>query len=490
MTPTAVEQAIPQTVAQQGPIQRRWLVVALVLVIAAVAIATGIYRAYTRSGLVSVRAIAVLPLENLSGDPSQDYFAAGLTDALTTELARTVGASVRVTSRASAVQYKNKPLAQIARELNVDAVIEGSVVRSGNRARITAQLIEVHADKHLWAASYDRDLQDMLNLQSEIAATVASQVRVTLSPDVQARLSRRQTVNPQAYHLYQRALFRAFSNNAQDMAAAVDLLQQAVTRDPNFAAVHALLAREYANQVFFLQPQDSALELKALQEVNQALQLDSDLPTAYLARGAILWSHHYGFPHESAVAEFKHALELDPNLAEAHHQLGLIYLHVGLVDKADREFRTALALEPTGLTFRYRIAINLLYEGRFAEARTWLEGTKAFSPDLWAYQMTMLLFKLGQKQEAAALIRDSLRNRPADPGGVRDAMEALLYADAGQVPLPEKSIEAAIQKGKDFGHFHHSAYAIGAAYALMHRPKKAVRWLRAAAEDGFPCYPL
>jgi len=490
--PAAVWQRIPQHVAAAtAAIRRRWLAVTALVLIAALALsAAWKYRLESRRDAASVRAIAVLPLENLSGDPSQDYFAAGLTDALTTELARAAGNSLRVTSRISAEKYKNKSLAQIARELNVDAVVEGSVIRSGNRARITVQLINARADQHLWAANYDRDLHDMLSLQSEIAASVARQVQITLSPRIEARLRGHQTVDPEAYDLYQRSLLRGFSNNKQEMAAAVGLLQQAVARDPNFAAAHALLAREYTNQVFLLQPRDPELEVKAIQEVDQALKLDPDLAVAYLARGVLLWSHRNGFPHERAIAQFKRALELDPNLAEAHHQLGMIYSHIGLLDRADHELRTALDLEPTSIAFRYRIAINFFDQGRFEEARIRLQGTQSFNPDLWAYQMTLVLFKLGQKQEALALIRDFLRDNPNDRGGLGNGVLALLYADAGQVALAQASIETAIQKGKDFGHFHHTAYAIGSAYAVMHRGDEAVHWLHAAAEDGFPCYPL
>ena len=489
--PAAVAQRILQHAgAATAAIRRPWLAVTAMVLIAALALSAWKYRLESRRDSASVRAIAVLPLENLSGDPSQDYFAAGLTDALTTELARAVGNSLRVTSRISAEKYKNKSLAQIARELNVDAVVEGSVIRSGNRARITVQLINARADKHLWAANYDRDLHDMLSLQSEIAASVARQVQITLSPRVEARLRGHQTVDPEAYDLYQRSLLRGFSNNKQEMAAAVGLLQQAVARDPNFAAAHALLAREYTNQVFLLQPRDPELEVKAIQEVDQALKLDPDLAVAYLARGVLLWSHRNGFPHERAIAQFKRALELDPNLAEAHHQLGMIYSHIGLLDRADHELRTALDLEPTSIAFRYRIAINFFDQGRFEEARIRLQSTQSFNPDLWAYQMTLVLLKLGQKQEALALIRDFLRDNPNDRGGLGNGVLALLYADAGQGALAQASIEKAIQEGKDFGHFHHTAYAIGSAYAVMHRGDEAVHWLRAAAEDGFPCYPL
>jgi TolB-like protein/DNA-binding winged helix-turn-helix (wHTH) protein/Tfp pilus assembly protein PilF len=450
----------------------------------------GWYARHRPARLTAVQSIVVLPLENLSGDPSQEYFADGLTDAVTTELARIH--SLRVVSRNSAMQYKghHAPVSQIARELNVDAVLEGSVTRSGDRVRVTAQLIHATRDQHLWADSYDRDVRDILGLQSEIARTVAERVRAELSTAERARLTHVQNVDPEAYDLYQRGRFYAFSKNEQDLAAAIDLLGQAIARDPNFAAAHAILSRAYMKEQFMIRPHDTNLELKAIAEVNQALKLDPDLADAYLARGAIFWTHRNGFPHERAIVELKRSIELDANLAEAHHQLGSIYMHVGLFDKADHELQTALDLDPTNIGVRYRIAINRLDQNKLDEAITGLQGTQRFSPDLWAYQMALALFKLGRKQEASALIRDYLRDHPEDPGGVGNGMQALLYADAGQVTRAQKSIEAAIQKGKDFGHFHHTAYTIGSAYAVMNRPKEAVRWLRAAAEDGFPCYPL
>jgi TolB-like protein/DNA-binding winged helix-turn-helix (wHTH) protein len=475
--------------AGASPVSRKLLALAALLIVAGLAFWLWRLRA-PQPEPASVRAIAVLPLENLSGDFSQDYFAAGLTDALTTELARTVGGSMRVTSRTSADKYRGKPLVQIARELNVDAVIEGSVVKSGNRVRITAQLIHARADKHLWAASYERDLQDVLHLQREIAATVARQVQIRLTPQAQARLASAAVVNPEAYDSYQRGRYLAFSNNRQDMATAIELLERAVQLDPNLASAHALLARLYRNQAFFFQPANRDLRTRADMALSRALTLDPDLADAYLVRGSLAWTHENGFPHEQVIREQQRAVELDPNLAEAHHELGKVFMHIGLFEKAGQHLQAALQLDPTNIGVRYRIAVTLLNEGRLQEAVAGLEGTHGFAPELWTYQMSMALFQLGRKEEAAALIRDYLRDNPRDEGGVGNAMQALLYADAGQTTRAERSIEAAIRKGQDFGHFHHAAYTIGSAYALMDKPQAALRWLRAAAADGFPCYPL
>ena len=477
---------------QSGPApkaasRRRWVLSAAIAL--AVAIGFSAYWLHSRSLAASVRAIAVLPLQNLSGDPSQEYFAAGLTDALTTELARTLGSAVRVSSRISADQYRNKPLAQVARELDVDAVIEGSVVRAGNRARITAQLIHARADKHLWAASYDRDLHDILNLQREIAAAIARQVQIRVSPRMQARPAA-SAIDPQAYDLYQRGRYSAFSNNPRELANAIGFLERAVVIEPNLAAAHALLARAYTTQAFLVDPQAEELDAKAAEALNRALRLDPDLAEAYFARGISYWTHRKGFQHERTILDLKHAIELDPSFAEAHHWLGTVFNHIGLFDRAGQELRTALQLEPTNIGIRYRIAINQRRTGQAEEALAGLQATREFAPALATGGMADSLFDLGRKKEAAVLIQDYLRDNPQDRGGIGNAMQALLHADAGQPALAEQSIQAAIEKGKDFGHFHHAAYTIGRAYAVMNRPAEAVRWLRNAADDGLPSYPL
>ncbi len=364
------------------------------------------------------------------------------------------------------------------------------MIRSGDRARISAQLIQARADRHLWAASYDRDLHDILGLESQIAATVAHQVQITLSPRARARLAAQVTVDPKAYDLYQRGRYQVFSNNGRDLDAAIGLLEQAVHLDPTLAPAHALLARAYTAESVNLKPHQSELESKAGEEISRALALDPDLAEAYLAQSELEWSHRRGFPHEQAMLDLHHAIELDPNFAEAHHQLGKVLLHIGLLERAEQELRTALQLAPTDIGIRYRIGIALLDQGRTSDAIAYLEGTRAFYPELWPYQMAFALYQSGRKPDAAALIRDYLRDNPRDEGGVATAMQALLYADQGNYSLAEASIRDAVEKGKDFVHFHHAAYTIGATYALMHRPQDAVHWLRYAADDGFPCYPL
>lgn len=475
----------PERLARSNRKLFAMLLMVFVLVIVTAGIGDGGLRPET-AGTTSVRSIAVLPLENLSGDPSQEYFAAGLTDALTTELAR-VG-SLGVVSRTSATKYKGKTMAEIVRDLKVDAVVEGTVVRDGNRIRITPQLIDARRDRQLWSENYDRDIGDALKLQTEIAVAVARQVRAKLNPDTGGRLAR-PTIDAKVYDLYLQAVPHLGLNNRQDNDAAIALLEKAVAEDPKFALAYAELAMEYRTKSSqFRLWQDPANEQSSI-AIERALSLDPDLPEAYLGRALVLWTKRHNWPHEAAIADLKHALALNPNLAEAHHQLANVYNHVGVVDVAQQHIQAAVNLDPAS-GIRFRVGINLLYQGRWEEALLALRSAKEFFPSLWAYQSTFALIQLGRIDEARDLLHNAVAEDSPETAGLLEAMDALLAAKTGDAKRADEQIRAAIQRGEQFQHFHHVAYAIGSTYALFNRRAEAVTWLRRAADDGFPCYPL
>jgi TolB-like protein/DNA-binding winged helix-turn-helix (wHTH) protein len=437
-----------------------------------------------------VRSLAVLPLENLSGDPSQKYFADGMTDALITELAQISSVQVRSGTSTTRPDLAGKPLPEIARELNVDALVEGTVVRSGGRVRITAQLIHA-SDRHMWAHSYESDLRDALALQDEVARDVAQQIRAKLTMQEQSRLARNRPVNPEAYDLYLRGRFY-FSNNKdrQGVETAIGLFEQSLGLDSNFAPAHAFLARAYNGKAFLLDREDKQLLKMASAQLDEALALDPDLAEAHFARAGLLWTHSNRFPHEQVVYELRRAAELNPNLVEAHGTLGGIYNHIGLLDKAANELHKALEINPGATSLRFHMGVNLLNQGRYEQALADFKGTERFMPPMWAFHTSSALFHLGRKHEAFALVSNYLKSEPKDEGGVATAMKAVLLADEGKKGEAERMIQAAIQRGEGFGHFHHTAYAIGSAYALMNNREQAIRWLRSAAEDGLPCYPM
>src|SRR5437870_4416663 len=266
----------------------------------------------------SVRSLAVLPLENLSSN-SEDYFADGMTDELITDLAQI--SALRVISRTSVMVYKGarRPLPEIARELNVDAVVEGTVLRSGEQVRITAQLIQTPADKHLWAESYEGDLHDTLALQKKVASAIAEQIRIELTPKEQAALKNAKVVNPEAYEAYLKGRYFWNKRTADGLKRAVDYFDQAIEKDPNYAQAYAGLADSYALlgdwEYGVLAPSEAYPKAKAA--AIKALELDNALGEAHtlLAFSLDVFDWDWG----SAEKEFRRAIELNPGYATADH---------------------------------------------------------------------------------------------------------------------------------------------------------------------------
>ena len=223
----------------------------------------------------------------------------------------------------------------------------------------------------------------------------------------------------------------------------------------------------------------------------KALALDPDLAVAYLARGRLLWTPANHFPHEKAIREYRRALELNPNLDEARNQLALIYNHIGALDEAIRELERAVATNPTNGLAQFRIGETLLFQEKFEQALTTLRGVPSdVNPALVGHQIVWALFNLGRKDEASAALDRFLQDSPDDDRGLLTSQQAVFAAADGQNEIAEEKIRLAVEKGKGYGHFHHTAYHIAVAYARMNNAEQSVKWLKAAAEDGFPCYPL
>ena len=216
----------------------------------------------------------------------------------------------------------------------------------------------------------------------------------------------------------------------------------------------------------------------------------TDLAEAHYARGMILWGPRNHFTVEFSVREFRRAIELNPNLDDAHHQLGTLYLHIGLLDKAVAELEKTLALDPRNSFAQHRIGVALVDQGRYEEGLRALRAVpSSFNPALWYYHVTWALLYLNRDDEASKLINEYLVKHPEDRGGVVTSIRAILRAKHGDTRGAEQDIKAAEALGAGYVHFHHTEYNIASAYALMRRPRAAVHWLRRAADDGWPCYP-
>jgi TolB-like protein/Tfp pilus assembly protein PilF len=438
-----------------------------------------------------VQSVAVLPFENLSGDSSQDYLADGITEGLTTELGRI--RKLRVISHAAVADYKNaaKPRSEIANELKVDAWVEGSVVRTGNKVRIAERLVQPRTLRRLWSQSYERDVSEILALQRDAARNIAARIGQEGPPGEKTQSGDELRVNPEAYDYYLRGRFHSQHQTEGENAAAISNLERAVAIDPSFALAYAELAQTYVWRLFLFAPAERQWEEKAFVAAEKALALDPDLAAAHVARGRLLWTPANHFPHEKAIREYRRALASDASLDEARNQLALIYCHIGFFDQALEESRKAVLTNPNNNLAVYRTAQALAFRGQYEEALTILHGIpEEVNPSLVGYQTAWVLFNLGKRQEASAKIAQLLRDHPEDSGGLFTSMQAVLAAAAGDKPTAEAKIRVAVEKGKGFGHFHHTAYHIATAFALIRNPGQAIHWLKAAAEDGFPCYPL
>jgi serine/threonine protein kinase/Flp pilus assembly protein TadD len=296
-----------------------------------------------------------------------------------------------------------------------------------------------------------------------------------------------------AYDAYLRGKVLVSSESPEDIQRAIDTLRHAITLDANFAPAYAQLSRALHLKGFYFAP-DS--QKKALREAAQfaddkALGLDPNLAEGYFVQGLLLWSPAKRFPHEQAAQAYRHAISLDSRLDEAHHQLGLILLHVGLFDEALAEIDTALSINPANSLARFRLGVIALYRGDFERAYDIFNTTSHDqTPSLWAFQMATVLFRLGREREATEMIDTFLRDYPNDEGGVGTSVRAMMLAKAGRRGEAETAIAHADSIGKNFGHFHHTAYNIASAYALLGNRDRAIEYLRTAADDGFPCYPL
>jgi TolB-like protein len=440
----------------------------------------------------AIASLAVLPLTNMTGDSTQDYFADGMTDELTMSLAQFSG--LRVTSETSARHYRgtNKTVPEIARELGVDGIIEGAVARSGGQMRITAQLISAKDDGHLWAESFERRGSDALGLQHEVALAIADRIHVTLTPADARRLETLPTRNPAAYDAYLRARYFANTglNVEADNRSSIAAAEEAVALDPDFAEAYVALALCHAYRIFsWAGGKDD--DAKAFVALDKAVALNPNLPEAYIVRSLLSADHLRSFDIVSSVANDKKAIALNPNYAEAHQALGNDLRHAGLHDRAIEECRTALRLDPLNNRAKSRLSGALWQSGRFTES---LENYDRYNSK--AVEKVLPMVYLGQRKQAWEMLREltpqaggNFRPRPSEYFYFA-AVSALLDAMGDNPRKAEREIQEAVRLGKTKDQFHHAAFVIAAAYAEMGKPHQAVQWLRRTAEIGMPNYPL
>jgi protein kinase/serine/threonine-protein kinase len=343
----------------------------------------------------------------------------------------------------------------------------------------------------LLSENYDRDLRDILILQSDVAQAVTQKIHIALTPQEQTRLAVAKPINPEAYDSLLRGRFYLNRQTKADNETAIQMFDRSVAIDPNFALAQAELAQACVWRFFLFTPDEKQWEVKAFVAVQKALLLDPNLAEAHLARGRLLWTPSNHFPHDEAIQEYRRALELNPNLDEARNQLAVVYGHIGLLEEALQELDKAVAVNPGNTLARYRIGETYLFQGNYEQALKILQNVpKEANPSLVGHQSVWALFNLGKKDEAVATLEQFLKDYPEDNRGLFTSLQAVLAASEGQPDIAEAKIKLAIERGKGFGHFHHTAYHIACAYALMNKVEQAMKWLETTANDGFPCYPM
>ncbi|HEX2641189.1 MAG TPA: hypothetical protein VHL50_11475, partial [Pyrinomonadaceae bacterium] len=311
------------------------------------------------------------------------------------------------------------------------------------------------------------------------------------SESISAQNSNSRVGSP-VYDLYVRGKVKVASENREDTEAAIKLLEEAVAKDPEFAEAYTQLARAYNTMAF---KYNSAAESKRYHEnaevaIEKALALNPNLAEAHFARGLILWTNTKGFPHEKAIQSFKRSLTLDPNQDETHHQLSVVYSHIGLLDEAERSVNRALEINPNNTLARFRAGVYKQYQGKFEEAIAIFKTIpRDVTPLLVDRSTAETLIQMGRSQDAEAIAEDYLTRYPQDEGGSFTSVKALLLAKAGKREEAETAAAEAVEIGSGYGHFHHTAYNIASAYAVLNMPGEAVKWLTVAADNGFPNYP-
>jgi len=325
-----------------------------------------------------IRSVAVLPLTNLSRDPEHEYFADGMTEALICDLAKL--RAVKITSRTSVMRYKGStmPLPQIADELNVDAVVEGSVIRVGPRVRITAQLIRAASDTHLWAESYDRDFEDVLLVQSEIARAIAREIHAAVTPEEARRLKRARRVNPDAYEAYLKGRFHWYKLSREHLETALKYFQVSLERDSSDPLAYGGIAGVWLSKgdCGLVPPREAFPKAEAA--ALKAIELDESLAEAHISLGMV---RSRGWDWDEAAKEYQRAIELMPNSAEAHFFLSDLLLSRQRSDEWKIHIERALELDPLNFFFQCFFGWHLLYLCRYDEAIAELRKTLRNEPN-------------------------------------------------------------------------------------------------------------
>jgi len=440
-------------------------------------------RMLGRAGVPRIESLAVLPLENFSRDPEQEYFADGMTEALITELSKI--SALKVISRTSAMRYKktDRPMPQIARELDVDGLIEGSVAREGDQVRITVQLIHGPADKHLWADSYQRELRSVLALQSEVAQAIAREIRVAITPAEQARLASPRPVNPAAYELYVLGRHHWNQRTIRGYGQAVQAFRKAVDQDPGYAPAYAGLADSY--MLLGEQGRLPQKEARWLAEaaIRKALEVDESVAEAHSSLG--WWKFHYEWNWAQAEQAFKRAIELNPGDALARARYGRSLGFLGRFEPAMSELQRARELDPLSIPVNAYLGQVYLYAKRYDRAAEQLQRTSEINPNhpLIRHNLGELYLAQGRFAEAIPELERSVELSGQFVGVPSSHYLAILgcaYARANRREDAVKILNELKQRSRQS---LVSAFDLASLHTALGEKERALAWLEQGYEQ-------
>jgi DNA-binding winged helix-turn-helix (wHTH) protein/TolB-like protein/Tfp pilus assembly protein PilF len=478
-------------IANQIQTQRHWFrsrnaLVTFALIVAALAGFTFwfIRRTPPKSSVTQIRTLAVLPFRSQIPDMHDDYLGLGIANEIITKVSQSGGLTVRPTSAVRKYTNQEVDAVQAARELQVDAVLDGTYLRVDNQLRITVNLLRVSDGTSLWAEKFDQQFTDIFSIQDRVSQQVAQRLWLKLSPTEQVRLTKRYTSDPMAYSYFAKAMYHFYnigpsSSSRSESELAVDLFKKAIELDPNYAIAHAQLGYSYTKIAVF-QEDNPALIEQARHELGIAERMDPQLAEVHLARFFIAFSQYEGWSVDKAMRELHLAQQLDPNVV--HPQLADIYSHIGLEEQTTKEVELALNGDPGNEEVK-NVYINAFFIS--ARADEGLEASRKFfnrDPDV-RYFIEKRMVK-----EAEALAAQDYQR---DPEAVwRFVQQILLKALQGKHEEAQAAIPVILSKERRYRGYHHDTYNIARIYALDGKSQEALKWLRTTATEGFPHYPL
>jgi serine/threonine-protein kinase len=456
-------------------------VAAMVVLVGAGLVYMLLFRRAPGASVLQIKSLAVLPLENLSGDPAQEYFADGMTEALTSDLAQI--RALKVISRTSVMQYKGarKPTPQIARELGVDGVVAGSVAREGNEVRVTVHLIHGATDQDLWTNNYNRQLRSILALQSEVAQAIAAEIKVALTPEEKNRLTSTRVVNPEAHEAYLKG--RYYLNKAlteEGIRKALEYFQQALDKDPTYAPGYAGLADCYsALPDFYLAPSETMP--KAKQAAVKALELDETLAEAHNSLAFVSFIYDWDFV--AAEREFKRAIELNPSEAPDHESYAIYLAAMGRFPEAMSEAKRAQELDPLSVATNAGPAYQLQWARQYDESIRQLHKVIDMEPNFWPAHMHLgLAYEGSGKFREAATELEKARQLSDSPLVL--AMLGGVYAVSGRRAEAMKVLEELKKQAKQR---FVCPYETGTVYVGLGETEEAFKWLEKGYQERSQC---